>query len=265
MRDEPAVEQHGEAGPQPSAPRAARRAAPPPGRSRRCRGTTRSARSSPSSMSRSTSVSSAMVKPGSRSASSGNSRSSERQNASMVLIAMSPSRSRRSRQRAASISPVAAALWRLCRMRSRISAAALRVKVIARMLAGSTPRLQQVGVAIDEHARLARAGGRLEHDVPRRDPRQPRDRRRRADPTAAGAAGSSNGRRGVDVLERGDIILPAHAGIRARGAQVRLHGRGGKTPRLDRRRPRRRIAPALVERLRALAPRSGRSTSPASR
>ena len=48
------------------------------------------------------------VEPGSRSASSGNSRRSERQNASMVLIAMSPSRSRSSCHRARR-SPIASA------------------------------------------------------------------------------------------------------------------------------------------------------------
>ena len=44
-------------------------------------------------------------RPGSRSASSGNSRSSDRQNASIVLMAMSAVRSRSSRQRAGGISP----------------------------------------------------------------------------------------------------------------------------------------------------------------
>jgi hypothetical protein len=57
----------------------------------------------------------------------------------MVLIAISPTRSRSSRQRDAAISPLAAAVVRLAMMRSRISAAALRVNVIARMFAGSTP------------------------------------------------------------------------------------------------------------------------------
>ena len=90
-------------------------------------------------MRRGTSVSSAIEKPGSRSASSGNSRSSERQKASMVLTAMSPVRSRSSRQRAAGISPRSAATRSDDRMRSRISVAALRVKVTARMWAGSTP------------------------------------------------------------------------------------------------------------------------------
>ena len=53
-------------------------------------------------------------------------------------------------------------------MRWRISAAALRVNVIARMLSGSTPAQQQVDVALDQHPRLAGAGRRFEHDVLRR-------------------------------------------------------------------------------------------------
>ena len=105
---------------------------------------TRSERSSDSSMRRGTSVSSAMSNPGSRSASSGNSRRSERQNASMVLIAMSPSRSRSSCHCARSISDRSAADASSWRMRSRISAAALRVKVIARMFDGSMPRFRRL-------------------------------------------------------------------------------------------------------------------------
>ena len=57
----------------------------------------------------------------------------------MVLMVMSAVRSRSSRQRAGEISPRAAAARSVARMRSRISAAALRVNVIARMFAGSTP------------------------------------------------------------------------------------------------------------------------------
>jgi len=57
----------------------------------------------------------------------------------MVLIAMSSVRSRSSRQRAGAISPRAAASRSVAMIRSRISAAALRVKVIARMFDGSTP------------------------------------------------------------------------------------------------------------------------------
>ena len=57
----------------------------------------------------------------------------------MVLMAMSPTRSRSSRQRFRPAS-LSAAAWRSAAMiRSRISAAALRVNVIARMFAGSTP------------------------------------------------------------------------------------------------------------------------------
>ena len=99
----------------------------------------RSARSSASSMSRGTSVSSARSNPGSTSASSGNSRRSDRQNASIVEMAMSPSRSRRSRQFRASSCDVRLASFSRSTMRWRISAAALRVNVIARMWSGSTP------------------------------------------------------------------------------------------------------------------------------
>ena len=62
----------------------------------------RSVRSSARSINLGTSVSSASANPGSRSTSSGNSRSSERQKASMVPIAISPIRSRSSRHRARS-------------------------------------------------------------------------------------------------------------------------------------------------------------------
>ncbi|MNC88851.1 hypothetical protein D3C83_47170 [compost metagenome] len=80
-----------------------------------------------------------MEKPGSTPASSGNSRTSDRQKASIVLIAMSAVRSRSSRQRAGAISPRAAAARSEATIRSRISAAALRVNVIASTLIGSTP------------------------------------------------------------------------------------------------------------------------------
>ena len=85
------------------------------------------------------SVSSATAKPGSRSASRGNSRSSERQKASMVLIVISPSRSRSSRQRASPARERAASCFNSSTIRSRISAAACRVKVIASTFRGSTP------------------------------------------------------------------------------------------------------------------------------
>jgi hypothetical protein len=61
-----------------------------------------------------------------------------------VLIAMSASRSRSSIQRARSMSDRAADARSSCRIRSRISAAALRVKVIARMCAGSMPAFNRL-------------------------------------------------------------------------------------------------------------------------
>src|SRR3954467_13351447 len=85
-----------------------------------------------------------MSNPGSRSASSGNSRKSDRQNASIVLIATSPSRSRTAFQWARSNSDWLAPAFRLRRIRSPLPAAALRVNVIARMLAGSTPAFRRL-------------------------------------------------------------------------------------------------------------------------
>ena len=81
-------------------------------------------------------------------------------------------------------------------MRCRISAAAFRVNVIARMLRGLTPGHEQADVAIDEDARLAGTGRGFERDVARRIDGQPArlriaqlERVRRAcarNPTAAG-------------------------------------------------------------------------------
>ena len=99
----------------------------------------RRARSSASSVSRSASVSSAIPKPGSSPASRGNSRSSDRQKASIVLIATSDRCSRSIFHRRGSMPPCSAECLSVARIRSRISAAALRVKVIARMCRGSTP------------------------------------------------------------------------------------------------------------------------------
>ena len=85
---------------------AARPAARTPAPRRRRRGRSRGRCAAPCRAIRrsgaAASVSSARSKPGSTSASSGNSRSSDRQNASIVEIAMSPSRSFSSRQRPAS-------------------------------------------------------------------------------------------------------------------------------------------------------------------
>ena len=79
---------------------------------------------------------------------------------------MSAMRSRSARQRVGAKSVRPRARRRSsASTRSRISAAALRVKVIARMFAGSTPASDQAHVAIDEHARLPRPRRRLEHDV----------------------------------------------------------------------------------------------------
>ena len=95
-------------------------------------------------------------------------RSSDRQNASIVEMAMSLSRSRRSRHRRASSWDSRLASFSRSTMRWRISAAALRVNVIARMLSGIDAGEQQVDVALDQHPRLAGAGRRFEHDVLRR-------------------------------------------------------------------------------------------------
>ena len=174
-------------------------------------------------MSRSTSVSSAMVKPGSRSASSGNSRSSDRQNASIVLIAMSPRRSRRSRQRAASISPVAAALWRFVQ------------DALAHLRRGLAREGDREDVGRDRRRPSAGwcSGPRARASCPCRQ--TPRARRSASGSTAAARSGgvrqiarrpARRDRQTAGVVSTsssvGDIILPAHAGIRARAAEVRL-------------------------------------------
>ena len=140
------------------------------------------------------------VEPGSTSASSGNSRSRARQNASMVEIEMSVSAlanlAPRARARSVSSARCCASSWR---MRCRISAAALRVNVIARMFRGLTPADQQPDVAIDEHPRLACAGRRFERDVAGRDrwrARAPRHRAPRAD-----RAPLSKSSRGCSLIE----------------------------------------------------------------
>ena len=85
-------------------------------------------------------------------------------------------RSRSSRQRARGISPRPAASRSVATMRSRISAAALRVKVMREDVRRIDAGAQQVDVAIDEHARLAGAGRCLERDVEAADPRPVRVR-----------------------------------------------------------------------------------------
>ncbi len=62
----------------------------------------------------------------------------------MVEIEMSPSRSRSACQRAWSAGDSAASRRRSWTIRSRISAAAFRVKVMARMFVGSTPALSRL-------------------------------------------------------------------------------------------------------------------------
>ena len=57
----------------------------------------------------------------------------------MVLIVISPSRSRSARQRARPAREDSASCFSSCTIRSRISAAACRVKVIARTFSGSMP------------------------------------------------------------------------------------------------------------------------------
>ena len=57
----------------------------------------------------------------------------------MVLMVISPSRSRISRQRASPARDRTASCLSSCTIRSRISAAACRVKVMARTFSGSMP------------------------------------------------------------------------------------------------------------------------------
>ena len=125
--------------------------------------------------------------PGSRSASSGNSRSSDRQNASIVLIEISA-------ETIAQRDPA-----RPVELRQRGRPAQLADDPLAHLgrgLAGEgdrqdvgrlDARLEQVDVALHQHGRLAGAGGRLEHDVVARIDRErtARARRRPAASTAA--------------------------------------------------------------------------------
>ena len=117
------------------------------------------------------------------------------------------------------------------RMRCRISAAALRVKVIARMCRGSTPAHEQVDIAIDQHARLAGAGRGLERDVCRgwvaQDAR-PRGRARSTGPPDRSPSRSPAGAvHRVLGLHEG---LAAHAVEGALGHSERGVGRAGKWP-----------------------------------
>ena len=126
----------------------------------------RSARSSDSSISRGTSVSSAIEKPGievgleRKLAQQRQAEGVDRADGDVgrAIAQLAPARRRRSRRAPPRARSVAT-------MRSRISAAALRVKVIARMFDGIDAGAQQVDVAVDEHARLAGAGRRFERDV----------------------------------------------------------------------------------------------------
>ena len=124
-------------------------------------------------MKRGVSVSSARSKPGSTPASSGNSCSSDRQNASMVLMPMSPNASRISRQRCARDAALAMPLPQrrhhaLAHFRRGLAREGDREDVARRHA-----RFEQAHVAIDEHARLAGAGRRFERDVAQRIDRQP--------------------------------------------------------------------------------------------
>ena len=150
-----------------------------------------STRSSDSSMSRGTSVSSAISKPGSMSASSGNSRSSDRQNASIVLMAISPRRSRRSSQRARSSSDRAAGGAQLANDALAHLGRRLPRERDRQDVGRIDARLEQIDVARDEHRRLPGAGRCLEHDVVARvdGERRARSASRRAAPAGDGAAG----------------------------------------------------------------------------
>ena len=164
-RDQTAIEQPAQTASAAAARPAARTPAPHRRRLSRGRGRFCSERSSASSTRRGTSVSSASANPGSTSASSGNSRSSPRQNASIVEMAMSPRRPRRSRQRAASSARRPARFLQplddpLPHLGGGLAREGDRQNVLG-LDAGS----QQVDVALHEHARLAGAGGGFEHDV----------------------------------------------------------------------------------------------------
>ncbi len=136
-----------------------------PGSSEASARVVRIVRSSASSARRAASVSSAMPNPGSRSASSGNSRSRLRQNASIVLIATSPRWSRRAAPAhgidpAFVGDPVEPREDAIAHLGGGLASEGDRQDV-ARLDAGAN----QVDVAVDEHVRLARAGRGLEHDI----------------------------------------------------------------------------------------------------
>ena len=148
-------------------------------------------------------------------------------------------------QRAAARSLACAAPRSAAMMRSRISAAAFRVKVIARMFTGSTPAREQVQVALHQHRGLAGAGRRLEHDVVRGSvakragrgvARQQRRRRRGAPAQASSPRPRGRRRRSAASNSPGcsllfDIVLPAHRRKAAVHADVRLVRRSPGTRR----------------------------------
>ena len=141
----------------------------------------------------------------------------------MVEIAMSPSRSFSSRQRAASNCDSRARLPQplddaFAHFGGGLSGEGDREDVI-----GFDAGAQQVDVALDEHTRLAGPGGRLEHDVRGIDG---------VDAPCAGDAATSvlsNGRRQI-----ADIVLPAHGGEAARLAAEDVVGCRRELAALDR-------------------------------
>ena len=125
----------------------------------------RNAWSSDSPTRRGTSVSSARSNAGSTSASSGNSRSSDRQKASMVETAISPRRSLRSRHLTQIDRRQPADVTQTLDDALAHLGGGLSGERDGEDMVGIDAGAQQIDVAIDQDTRLAGAGRRLEHDV----------------------------------------------------------------------------------------------------
>ena len=190
----------------------------------------RSARSSASSMSRGTSVSSAIENPGSRSASSG--KLAQQRQAERVDRADGDVR-----RPIAQLAPACRrdlAARRALPQRGHDALAHLGGR-LARERDGEDVRridagAQQVDVAIDEHARLAGAGRRLERDVEARDRRRARGRRGRARRCATRPSPASVVERQQEVTRRRRSPCGRPTRTRSSVHIIGSCGRGGNSP-----------------------------------
>src|SRR5581483_420219 len=148
-------------------------------------------------------------------------------------------------QRDAVISPRAAASRSVAMMRSRISVAALRVNVIARMFAGSTPALSRLMYRSTSTRVFPVPADASRATLKRGSTARARPSRSRASMRDSTASGSSNG-----SLLVADIILPADRGIGTPGTDARIVRPGRKLAALDTRddveQPRARIGEHVV-------------------